>query len=591
MSTLERLDWHSTLERGTSFLNLTPLSAQPSPRGGDRCEKADIVPSVGGSSPRGGWEGAKPTVPTISVYPVFPIDCYWLISKTEQTKLSDSPVLEVRNITKRFPGVVANADVNLTLHAGEILALLGENGAGKSTLMNIIYGLYQPTEGEILVKGQPVEMDSPRDAINLGIGMVHQHFQLVPVMTVAENIMLGSESTKGGLLDTQSVAQRITELSERYSLDVPPHAVVEDLPVGIRQRVEIVKTLYRNADILILDEPTAVLTPQEIDGLFEIMALLKAQGKAIIFITHKLKEVLLVADRIAVLRNGELAGEATPHDASENALASMMVGREVILTVEKAEATPSDLVLDAQGLSARDDLGQPALRNLSLQVFAGEIVGVAGVQGNGQTELVEVLTGLRSSDSGQMRIGGKDLTNGGPRTITEAGRISHVPEDRHAFGMVASYSVADNMVLNGYIHPPFAKRGVINEESIRQNAETLVDAFDVRTPSVTTAANSLSGGNQQKMVVAREFSRETQLLIAAQPTRGIDVGSIEFIHQQIVAKRDEGVAVLVVSSELDEILALSDRIAVMYQGAIIDIVDRADATREGLGLLMAGVRK
>ncbi len=508
----------------------------------------------------------------------------------EQNKLSDQPILEVRDITKRFPGVVANADVDLQIYPGQILALLGENGAGKSTLMNVIYGLYHPTEGEILVKGQRVKMDSPADAIALGIGMVHQHFQLVPVMTVAENIMLGSESVKGGLLDTQAVAQRITELSERYNLDVPPHAVVEDLPVGIRQRVEIVKTLYRNADILILDEPTAVLTPQEIDGLFEIMALLKGQGKAIIFITHKLKEVLQVADRIAVLRNGRLVGETTPQEATENALASMMVGREVILTVEKSAATPGDLVLDVEGISAHDDLGHLALHNLSLQVHAGEIVGVAGVQGNGQTELVEVLTGLRASDSGRMRIGGKDLTNAGPRRITEEGRISHVPEDRHAFGMVASYSVADNMILNGYNHRPFAKRWVINQSAIHQNAEKLVVAFDVRTPSVETPASSLSGGNQQKMVVAREFSRDTQLLIAAQPTRGIDVGSIEFIHQQIVAKRDEGVAVLVISSELDEILALSDRIAVMYKGEIIDTVDRDQATREGLGLLMAGVR-
>lgn len=503
----------------------------------------------------------------------------------------NTPVLEVRNITKRFPGVVANADVNLTLQPGEILALLGENGAGKSTLMNIIYGLYQPTEGEILVKGQPVEMDSPGDAIDLGIGMVHQHFQLVPVMTVAENIMLGSESVKNGLLDTNTVAQRITELSERYSLDVPPHTIVEDLPVGIRQRVEIVKTLYRNADILILDEPTAVLTPQEIDGLFEIMALLREQGKSIIFITHKLKEVLHVADRIAVLRDGKLVGEATPETASESELAAMMVGREVILTVEKSAAAPGDVILDVEGISAKDDLGQSALRNLSLQVHAGEVVGVAGVQGNGQTELVEVLTGLRHADSGRMTISGHNLTNAGPRQIMDVGQISHVPEDRHAFGMVSGYSVADNMVLNTYTHRPFARNGSINQSAIRENAEALVEQFDVRTPGVDTSAGSLSGGNQQKMVVAREFSRPINLLIAAQPTRGIDVGSIEFIHNQIVAKRDEGVAVLVVSSELDEILALSDRIAVMYKGEIIAIVPREEATREALGLLMAGVKE
>ncbi|MEM7126257.1 MAG: ABC transporter ATP-binding protein [Chloroflexota bacterium] len=504
--------------------------------------------------------------------------------------MSQTPVLQVRNITKRFPGVVANANVNLTLNAGEILALLGENGAGKSTLMNIIYGLYQPTEGEILVKGKVVEMNSPGDAIELGIGMVHQHFQLVPVMSVAENIMLGHESVKNGLLDSRSVTQRITELSERYNLDVPPNVIIEDLPVGIRQRVEIVKTLYRNADILILDEPTAVLTPQEIDGLFEIMNLLKEQGKSIIFITHKLKEVLTVADRIAVLRNGQLVGEATPDSSTEADLASMMVGRDVILTVEKGAANPQEAILDIQALSARDDLGQPAVRNLSLDVHAGEVVGVAGVQGNGQTELVEVLTGLRRADSGKVMISGRNLTNAGPRQITEAGQIAHVPEDRHAFGMVSNYSIADNMVLNSYTHAPFARAGTINQQAIRQNAEALVEKFDVRTPGVETMAGSLSGGNQQKMVVAREFSRPINLLIVAQPTRGIDVGSIEFIHNQIIAKRDEGIAVLVVSSELDEILALSDRIAVIYKGEIIEIVSRDDATRERLGLLMAGVK-
>ena len=504
--------------------------------------------------------------------------------------MNDQPVLQVNSITKRFPGVVANEDVSLALYSGEILALLGENGAGKSTLMNVIYGLYQPSEGEIFVKGQPVSMNSPRDAIALGIGMVHQHFQLVPVMTVAENIMLGSESVKNGLLDTRAVARRITELSERYNLAVDPYAVIEDLPVGVRQRVEIVKALYRNVDILILDEPTAVLTPQEIDGLFEVMNLLKSQGHSIIFITHKLKEVLRVADRIAVLRDGKLVGQTTPHESTEAELAAMMVGREVILTVDKTAAHPGAAVLEIDGVAARDDLGQPALRGVSLAVHAGEIVGVAGVQGNGQTELVEVLTGLRHADGGHIRINGQELTNASPREITDAGQMSHVPEDRHAYGMVASYDVAHNMVLNSYYRPPFARAGVINEPAIHQYATQLVAEFDVRTPSVDALAGSLSGGNQQKMVVAREFSRPLKLLVVAQPTRGIDVGSIEFIHNQIVSKRDEGVAVLVVSSELDEIMALSDRIAVMYKGEIIDIVPRSQATREGLGLLMAGVK-
>ena len=500
------------------------------------------------------------------------------------------PVLEVRNITKKFPGVIANEDVSIRLMPGEILALLGENGAGKSTLMNIVYGLYHPTSGEILVNGEPVVFHTPKDAIACGIGMVHQHFQLVPVMTVVENVMLGDESTKAGMLDRKLVASRISELSARYSLAVDPHAVIEDLPVGVRQRVEIIKALYRNADILILDEPSAVLTPQEIEGLFEVMQLLRGQGKSIIFITHKLKEVLHIADRIVVLRGGKTVGEADPKTATQASLASMMVGREVILTVDKEPAQPKQTVLELEGISARDDLGQVALRNVSLQVHAGEIVGIAGVQGNGQTELVEVITGLRHADSGQIRINEKEMTNASPRHITVDGESCHIPEDRHAYGMVGSYSVAHNLVLNTYFQPPFAHRATINEKAINEHASELVEKFDVRTPSVMTAARSLSGGNQQKMVVAREFSRPIKLLIAAQPTRGIDVGSIEFIHNQIVAKRDEGIAVLVVSSELDEIMALSDRIVVMYKGEIIDIVPRANATREGLGLLMAGVK-
>ena len=500
-----------------------------------------------------------------------------------------APVLEIRNISKHFPGVIANDKVNLTLQHGEILALLGENGAGKSTLMNIIYGLYQPTSGEILVNGKAVVMHNPNDAIALGIGMVHQHFQLVPVMTVTENIMLGSETVSNGFLRTRTVAKRIAELSHRYSLDVDPYALVEDLPVGMRQRVEIVKTLYRNANIIILDEPTAVLTPQEIDGLFTVMGQLKQQGKSIIFITHKLKEVLRIADRIAVLRGGKAVGEADPKTATQATLASLMVGREVILTVDKTPAKPQVVVLDLQQVSARDDLGQPALRSVSFQVHAGEIIGVAGVQGNGQTELVEVINGLRKADSGRIAIGGVEMTNATPREITEVGQSCHVPEDRHAYGMVDSYSIADNLVLNTYYQQPYARGLSINTRAIHDHAQSLVKQFDVRTPSVETAGGSLSGGNQQKMVVAREFSRPIKLLIAAQPTRGIDVGSIEFIHNQIVAKRDAGVAVLLVSSELDEIMALADRIVVMYKGEVIGIVGRAEATREGLGLLMAGV--
>lgn len=504
--------------------------------------------------------------------------------------MTTTPVLEIRDISKHFPGVIANQDVSLKLYPGEILALLGENGAGKSTLMNVIYGLYQPTSGEIVVNDKPVVMNNPNDAIALGIGMVHQHFQLVPVMTVAENIMLGSESVNNGFLDTRTVAARIQELSHRYNLDVDPYAVVEDLPVGVRQRVEIVKALYRNANILILDEPTAVLTPQEIEGLFAVMARLRAQGTSIIFITHKLREVLRVADRIAVLRQGRLVGEADPRQATEASLAAMMVGREVILTVNKAPAQPGDVVLDLQQISARDDLDHPALRGVTFQVHAGEIVGVAGVQGNGQTELVETITGLRKVNEGQILINGHDLTNASPRRITEVGEICHVPEDRHAYGMVDNYTIADNLVLNTYYQAPYARGLTIHERAIREHAQALVATFDVRTPGVDNTGGSLSGGNQQKMVVAREFSRPIKLLIAAQPTRGIDVGSIEFIHQQIVEKRNHGVGVLVVSSELDEILALADRIVVMYKGEVIGIVPRAEATREGLGLLMAGVQ-
>jgi ABC-type uncharacterized transport system ATPase subunit len=502
----------------------------------------------------------------------------------------NTPVLEIRNISKHFPGVIANQEINLTLQRGEILALLGENGAGKSTLMNVIYGLYQPTAGEILVNDKPAVMHNPNDAIALGIGMVHQHFQLVPVMTVAENIMLGSESVKRGLLDTRAVAARIVELSQRYHLDVDPYAIIEDLPVGVRQRVEIVKALYRNANILILDEPTAVLTPQEIEGLFAVMARLRAQGTSIIFITHKLKEVLRIADRIAVLRQGRLVGETDPESATEATLAAMMVGREVILTVNKAVAHPGEVILEVQKVVARDDLGHPALRAVSFAVHAGEIVGVAGVHGNGQTELVEVITGLRKVDEGRILINGHDLTNASPRRITERGETCHVPEDRHTYGMVDNYTIADNLVLNSYYHAPYARGLTINTKAIRDHAQNLVKTFDVRTPSVENSGDSLSGGNQQKMVVAREFSRPIKLLIAAQPTRGIDVGSIEFIHNQIVDKRDHGVAVLVVSSELDEILALADRIVVMYKGEVIGIVPRAQATREGLGLLMAGVQ-
>ncbi len=496
-------------------------------------------------------------------------------------------VLETKGITKRFPGVLANDRVDLTLHKGEILALLGENGAGKSTLMNMIYGLYHPDEGDIWVKGEHVRLQGPRDAINRGIGMVHQHFQLVPVMTVAENVILGEEVTSGGRLDMRAAQRQVQALSQKYGLAVDATAVIEDLPVGTQQRVEIIKALYRNADILILDEPTAVLTPQEANELFRIMRDLTAQGVSIIFITHKLKEVLAVADNIGVLRRGQMVGTADPETATEASLAELMVGRKVLLRVEKSDAKPGQTVLEIRDLQVKDDRGQMAVAGASLEVRAGEILGVAGVQGNGQREMVEALTGLRPVESGQIFVNGRESARFSPRQVTEAG-VAHIPEDREKHGLVAAYSIADNMVLNRYYQRPFANGLALNREAINENSQRLVEEYDVRTPGITTHARSLSGGNKQKVIVAREFSRPVKLLIANQPTRGIDVGSIEFIHKQIVTQRDRGVAVLLISAELDEVLSLSDRVAVMFDGRIVKTLPIAEATRERVGLLMAG---
>ncbi len=499
------------------------------------------------------------------------------------------PILELHGITKRFPGVLANDHIDLTLNQGEILALLGENGAGKSTLMNVLYGLYQPDEGEIIVRGKVIKVHSPNDAIAAGVGMVHQHFMLVPVLTVTENIMLGVESLRGGIfLDRRAASNRIRDLSKKYGLEVDPDSVIQDLPVGIQQRVEILKLLYRNADILILDEPTAVLTPQEVEELFKVIKSLVAQGKSVIFITHKLKEVLAISDRINVLRLGKVVGAADPKTATETQLASLMVGRAVELTVHKTKANPTEPVLRVQNLQVFDDRDNLALDGVNLEVRAGEIVGVAGVQGNGQTELVEALTGLRAVRAGQILVGDTDVTHASPRRIVELG-VAHVPEDRQRDGLVLRHPIADNMVLNTYYRPPYAKGIVMQEEEINKVSAERVKQFDVRTPGITTPAGSLSGGNQQKVIVAREFSRDIKLLIASQPTRGLDVGSIEYIHGRIVEKRTQGCAVLVVSTGLDEILALSDRIAVMYRGRVVAVVEAAGVTREYLGLLMAGV--
>ncbi len=498
-------------------------------------------------------------------------------------------VLEAKGITKHFPGVLANDHVDFDLHKGEIHALLGENGAGKTTLMNVLYGLYMPDSGEIQVEGKPAVIHSPKDSIHLGIGMVHQHFMLIPVFSVAENIMLGDETVRYGMvLDQKAVAKRVRELSLQYRLEIEPEALVGQLPVGVQQRVEIVKALYRNAQILILDEPTAVLTPQEADELFMIMRELTKRGVSIIFITHKLKEVLAIADRITVMRDGKVVGTAKPSETDEIKLASMMVGREVILKVDKGPAKPGEEILKVDGLKARDARGLESVSGVSFNVRAGEVLGIAGVQGNGQTELVEALTGLRPMSGGTMWFSGKDMTGKSPRPITETG-MAHIPEDRQKHGLVLAYTVADNMVLNTYYLPPFGVHSMMQPAAIDANARQLIQDYDVRTPSPYVPVGKLSGGNQQKVIVARELSHPVKLVVANQPTRGLDVGSIEYIHKEIIIMRDRGVAVLLVSAELDEIMALSDRIAVMYRGKIVATVDADKVTREQLGLWMAGV--
>jgi len=496
--------------------------------------------------------------------------------------------LELRGISKRFPGVIANDGVDLVVDPGEIHALLGENGAGKSTLMNVLYGLYHPDEGEVLVDDGPVHFSGPRDAISAGIGMVHQHFMLVPVFTVTENVTLGVEPTRGPFkfLDRPDARRRILEVSERHGLHVDPDAIVEDLPVGVRQRVEIIKALYRRSDVLILDEPTAVLTPQEDEELFEVMRSLAKAGTSIIFITHKLNEVLEVADRITVLRRGKVVGTTTPAATSEGELARMMVGRPVQLQVTKPEAHPTEPVLEVRGLAVRDDRGHLAVAGVDLTVRAGEIVAIAGVQGNGQTELVEALTGMRPAAAGEVVIAGTRIRPS-PRHVFESG-TGHIPEDRLEEGLVPGFTIAENLILNSYHLKPYSDGIQLKRDAIMATATELVDQYDIRTPSVFNDVGNLSGGNQQKVIVAREFSRPLKLLVAAQPTRGLDVGSIEYIHRRIVEKRDEGTAVLIVSTELDEILALGDRIAVMYQGRIVDILEPAEATPERLGLLMGG---
>ena len=496
------------------------------------------------------------------------------------------PILEVRGVTKTFPGVIANEDVDLTLHEGQVLCVLGENGAGKSTLMNTVFGLYQPDGGEILLRGEPVRFESSRDAIAAGIGMVHQHFQLIPVFTVAENVILGDEMTKGPRLDMDGARERIRALAQQYGLSVDPDAIVGDLSVGEQQRVELIKALFREADILILDEPTAVLTPGEVDEFFGVVRSLVDQGKSIVFITHKLREVLAVADRIVVLRRGRVVGEADPSTATHESLATLMVGRDVSFTVDKAPATPGARVLEVSQLWVDDDRGVTTVADLDLEVRAGEVFGIAGVEGNGQRELVEALMGMRPKRAGGVVIAGRNVTHATPREIIELG-VAHVPEDRTKHGLVGPFSIADNLVLNRYQRAPFARRGLRRERAIAAQAETLVEQFDVRTPSAQVPVGTLSGGNQQKVIIARELTGDLELLVVAQPTRGLDVGSIEFIHRRIIEMRDRGVAVLLVSAELDEVLSLSDRIGVIFRGSLVGTFDRSEVTRDQLGLYMA----
>jgi len=494
--------------------------------------------------------------------------------------------LELRGITKRFGALVANDHIDLTVEPGEIHCLLGENGAGKSTLMNVLYGFYQADEGEILLDDVVQHFSGPGDAMKAGIGMVHQHFMLIPVFTVAENVMLGHEQTKfGGRLDLNAARAKVREISARFGFDVDPDALVEDLPVGVQQRVEIIKALSQNAKVLVFDEPTAVLTPQETDELMAIMRQLKEQGTGIVFITHKLREVREVADRITVIRLGKVIGEAEP-TATNVELASMMVGRAVSLAVEKAPAAPGGPALVVKNLSVIDPIGQLVVNDVSFEVHAGEILAIAGVQGNGQTELTEAIIGLQPRVQGEILLDGKPLQGHSVRKVLDAG-VGFVPEDRNEDGLVGEFSIQENLMLDRSTGDPFVKGGSIQFSYLKDFAEEKVREFDVRTQSIDTKVGRLSGGNAQKVVLARELSRDLRLFVAAQPTRGLDVGSIEFVHKRIVATRDAGVPVIVVSTELDEVAALADRIAVMYRGGIVGIVP-GDTSRDVLGLMMAG---
>ncbi|OEG00464.1 heme ABC transporter ATP-binding protein [Vulcanibacillus modesticaldus] len=496
-------------------------------------------------------------------------------------------VVEMRGITKRFPGIVANDSISFKVKKGEIHALLGENGAGKSTLMNILFGLYEPDEGQIFINEQAVQITDPNVANDLGIGMVHQHFMLVENFTVTENIILGSEPKMGLKIDYNKAREQVLELSKRYGLHVDPDAKIEDISVGMQQRVEILKTLYRGADIIIFDEPTAVLTPQEIEDLIGIMRNLVNEGKSIILITHKLKEIMAIADSVTIIRRGKVIDSLAVKDTNQDELASKMVGREVTFAVDKKPADPKDVILRVSDVTAKDNRGLTALNEISFEVRAGEILGIAGVDGNGQSELIEVITGLRKVESGQVYLKDTDITNNTPREISESG-ISHIPEDRHKRGLVLDFTMGENLVLETYFYPEFQTNRFLDYNKINTHAKKLIEEFDVRTPSVDTLARALSGGNQQKAIIAREVDKDPDLLIAAQPTRGLDVGAIEFIHKRLVEQRDKGKAVLLLSLELDEIMNVSDRIAVIYEGKIVGVVDPKKTSEKELGLMMAG---
>jgi ABC-type uncharacterized transport system ATPase subunit len=497
--------------------------------------------------------------------------------------------LEMRGVTKRFPGVLANDHVNFDVKTGEVHALLGENGAGKSTLMKILYGLYHPDEGEILINGKPVTIDSPTDSINLGIGMIHQHFMLVQTLTVAENVALGLPSSRGLITDLDRVSKRILELADIYGLKIDPDAYIWQLSVGQQQRVEIIKALYRGAALLILDEPTAVLTPQEVDELFVIMRQMTKDGHALIFISHKLHEVVEISNRVSVLRDGRLIGTRPTSETTKQDLANWMVGREVGFAPDRGEVERGEARLRLENISCGSDRGTPGLRGVSLDVHSGEILGIAGVSGNGQRELAEAITGLRKVTGGNIFLEGEDVTNLLPAELTER-MLSYIPEERMRDGMIKNFTVAENMILREHHKQPFSRSGFLSLGEIAQHSKKLIDQFQVKTPSQETFAKNLSGGNIQKVVIARELSRQPRAIIAAQPTRGLDIGATEYVRQQLIEQRKAGVAILLISEDLDEILALSDRIAVIYEGQIMDNVPREEATPEKLGLLMAGVK-